>query len=218
MFSFNITLKEVGTNIEDFDGAKPFKVRAHPPPVEAKDELRGTIRDRLAALDDDRRDAETRRIMERLRTLPAYREADTILVYVSVDDEVPTRDLIADLLDRGYEVCVPRVVGPSLDAVAIESLDDLTPGTYSVPEPEGGRPYDPRLIELAIVPGLAFDHDANRLGRGGGHFDAFLDEFHPPAVALAFECQIVDAVPVEDHDEPVDLVVHAFGIEGRPTP
>lgn len=218
MFPFNITHKEVGTNIEDFDGAKPFKARAHRPPVEAKDELRETIRDRLAALSDDRRAEETRRIMERLRRLPAFRDADTILVYVSVDDEVPTRELIADLLEQGREVCVPRVVGPSLDAVPIESLDDLTPGKYGVPEPEGGRPFDPRLIELAIVPGLAFDHEANRLGRGGGHFDAFLAEFHPPAVALAFECQVVDGVPVEDHDEPVDLVVHAFGIEGRPTP
>lgn len=213
-----MTYKEVGTNIEGSGGAKPFKARPHPLPVEAKDELRETVRDRLAGLDDDRRAAETRRIFERLRRLPAYREADTVLVYVSVDDEVPTRDLIAGLLEEGREVCVPRVVGPSLDAVPIESLDDLSPGTYGVPEPEGGRPFDPRLIELAIVPGLAFDHDANRLGRGGGHFDKFLGDFHPPAVALAFECQIVDAVPVEDHDEPVDLVVHAFGIEGRPTP
>lgn len=190
----------------------------HGLPVATKQALRDEMRRRLAELDDDRRRLEADRVRQRLEALPVVREADAFLVYASVDDEVPTLDLIEDLLDAGREVCVPRVVGDSLDAVPVGGVDELSPGAFGVPEPPEGRPFDPRLLEVAVVPGLAFDRDGNRLGRGGGHFDRFLSDFHPPAVGLGFECQVVDEVPIEDHDVPVDLVVHAFGIEGRPTP
>lgn len=181
-----------------------------------KQDLRDRITARIAELEPDERIEETRRVRDRLEQVPAFEMADTLLVYVSLPDEVGTRDLIEDLLAEGREVCVPRCVGEGLDAVPIESLDDLETSGMGVPEPPGGRPHDPRLLDLAIVPGRAFDHRARRLGRGGGRFDRLLADLDPLSIGLSFECQIVHEVPTDPHDQPVDLVIHPWGTERRP--
>lgn len=208
-------LEGIVTNVEASDARTLFEGKRPDSTVGDKEALREEIAERIQAMPEDERAREAEAIRRRLEDLPAFRVADAVLVYVSLADEVPTRELIQDLLSQGREVCVPRSVGETIDAVPIDALEELVPGPDGVPAPPEHRPFDPRMLDLAVVPGRAFDHDRNRLGRGGGRFDRFLADFHPLSVGLAFECQIVDRVPVEDHDEPVDLVVHPWGLEGE---
>lgn len=179
----------------------------------AKRALRREVQRAVEEMPADRRATEGRAAVERLYDLDAFQRAKELMVYVSVEHEVPTRDLIEERLDAGVTVSVPRVAGGGLDVVPIESLKGLEPGPMGIPEPPG-RPEDPRLVDLAVVPGLAFDREGRRLGRGTGHFDRFLNEHDPPAAGLCFSRQLVEAVPVQEWDHPVDLVVTPDGVYG----
>ncbi len=95
--------------------------------------------------------------------------------------------------------------------VEISSFDDevMEIDDHGLRTPRDGRPLVPRLIDLVIVPGLAFDTAGNRLGRGGGYYDRFLRRLRRSAttVGLAFDAQIVDAVPADDRDFGMDIIV-----------
>lgn len=115
------------------------------------------------------------------------------------------------LLADGVTVCLPWVQGPELGMSAVGNLDELVPGWRGVrePPPAGRRPLRPSAIEAAIIPGVGFDAAGNRLGYGGGHFDRFLPRLPRGAVVIgvALDEQVVDAIPVEPHDRPVDVIV-----------
>lgn len=182
--------------------------------AQAKQDLRDRMRDALEAMTDAERAEESESVVKHLTDLPAFREARDVLLYVSLPEEVRTHALIeACLDDPDVTVSVPRVTGSGIDAVPFTSLDELEPGTFGILEPTG-RPEDPRLLDLAVLPGRAFDADGGRLGRGTGHFDRFLNEFDPPAVGLAYRLQVVETVPTGPYDHPVDAVVTADGVHG----
>jgi 5-formyltetrahydrofolate cyclo-ligase len=109
-------------------------------------------------------------------------------------------------------VALPRVVGPRLlEARHVTDPDaDLEPGAWGIPEPRKGLPaVPPRQIDAVVVPGAAFSVAGARCGYGGGFYDTYLPELRPgtPRVALAFETQIVDALPSAPHDLRVDTIV-----------
>ena len=91
---------------------------------------------------------------------------------------------------------------------------DLESGSYGIPEPRPGLPpASPESIDLIVVPGSAFGRSGDRMGYGGGFYDAFLPRLRAdtPRIALAFELQLVDDVPQEDHDLRIDVVVTERG-------
>jgi 5-formyltetrahydrofolate cyclo-ligase len=146
--------------------------------------------------------------------LPAWQQAGTIMSYVSFGSEVATPPLITAALAAGKRVAVPFCVREGRRLIASEVLafpDDLQPGTLGIlePRPESLRPLAPELIDLVIVPGVAFDRAGNRLGYGAGYYDRFLATLKPGAVTagLAFAKQIVASVYPEAHDRPVDMVI-----------
>jgi 5-formyltetrahydrofolate cyclo-ligase len=91
------------------------------------------------------------------------------------------------------------------------NFDDLTLSKYGLYEPqeEQQRPIPPQEVDLAILPGVAFDLRGYRLGYGGGYFDRFLDSLRPdcPKIALAYDFQVVTQLPVEEHDTKVDIII-----------
>lgn len=113
---------------------------------------------------------------------------------------------------KGKKVFVPRI-DPGLKRmrmVQIENLESLKPGRYGIlePAPGSGRPGDPGDLDLAVVPGMAFDREGGRLGRGKGYFDRFLQEAgRAYKIGLAFKFQLVEKVPCEAHDVRVDEVL-----------
>ena len=150
-------------------------------------------------------------------------------VYVSCARlrEVDTRAILSSLLASDKRCYVPliRPGRGNMELLRIDAVADMVPNKMSILEPSEldaqGRPREEALeaeepLDLVLVPGMAFDRAGRRLGRGGGYYDAFLtrcrehakERGRPPPVtmALAFDCQLMEAVPVEPHDAPIDLL------------
>lgn len=152
----------------------------------------------------------------RVAELPAFAGAGRIALYAALADEIPTRPLFDLARGGGLAVSFPRVEGEELVFAEVERWEDLVPGRYGVrqPHPQAPRCGPGRLI---VVPGVAFDGHGRRLGRGRGYYDRTLAAAEARGalrVGLAYEAQIVEAVPVEPHDQPVDVVVTECGIHG----
>lgn len=150
------------------------------------------------------------KIMSRLFSLSEFRGAKTIMFYVDAGNEVKTRDGITKALSEGKRVVVPKVKkGYGLLAIEIKSLDELSPGTFGILEPAGEKGISPEEIDLVVVPGVAFDKKGNRMGYGAGYYDSFLPKLRPEVkkVAIAFEMQVTDSLPAEEHDVKMDLII-----------
>lgn len=152
------------------------------------------------------------RIAERLRALREYEAAGTILFYASFRSEVATSGMIRGALDDGRAVCLPRVDGGALVIYRVKHPEtDLAPGLWDIPEPVRERCEEtaPGEIDLAVVPGAAYDRTGNRLGFGGGYYDRFLPRLRAGVarVAVAFGLQVVGEVPAGEHDQKVDIIV-----------
>jgi 5-formyltetrahydrofolate cyclo-ligase len=154
-------------------------------------------------------------IQHRLLALEQLRDRQSIFVYVSFRSEVATLTLIDALLDMGKTVIVPitRVQEKRLDAIHITNrATDLEPGYCDIPEPKEELcktgVVAPETIETILLPGSVFDERGGRFGYGGGYYDRFLAKVPTAArIGLAFDLQIVEKAPLQEHDEILDLVV-----------
>lgn len=167
-------------------------------------------RDSLSA-EERQRKSET--ITKHLLALPEFTGARSVFAYVSFRSEVETLSLIAHCLSRGVVVSVPLTLPAEHRLLAYAITDpnrDLAPGYCSIPEPLQTLPLvDPTSIEVVVMPGSVFDAKGGRLGYGGGYYDRFLQAAAQQAlrVGLAFDLQVVEAVPLESHDQPLDYLI-----------
>lgn len=177
-----------------------------------KPRLREEARARRAELDGEVRAAATAAVNLHLRQLPALLAADTVLAYAAHGDELDVSAVITDLVTSGTRVLLPRVVGGRLELARVTDLAALTLGYRGVREPVGPA-VAPEDVDVALVPGVAFDRSGGRLGQGGGHYDRLLPELRPtvPRIAPCFAIQVVERVPRETHDHVVDLLVTEDG-------
>jgi 5-formyltetrahydrofolate cyclo-ligase len=156
--------------------------------------------------------AKSAAIWERLSVMPEFAGATRLFLYISTMREVDTHGLIRQLLAMGREVSVPCFETATQRYVAslVHDFDaDLATGKFGIlePTPEAIRPSTSGQISAALVPGLAFDETGNRLGRGLGYFDRLLRQTSGVKIALAFDFQLLDEVPVEAHDLRMDFIV-----------
>jgi len=151
------------------------------------------------------------RIRERVLRLGSYKNAHTVLCYVSTALEIDTRLLMRQMLDDGKRVAVPCCVPdtPEIIFYFINSMDDLRPGTYSIlePDPLSCSPCDPALDALCLVPGLSFDDQGYRLGYGKGYYDRFLASFTGLAIGLCYFRDLTRKLPRGRFDFPVHTMV-----------
>jgi len=142
-------------------------------------------------------------------SLECIRDAPAVLTYVgSKDNEVDTLGLIGLLLDADMPAYVPLMQPPrDLAWIRIGDVAVLKPNPHGILEPPFAvtRPYDPEAP--VFVPGVAWTREGHRIGYGGGYFDRFLKKHAGPTIGLAYEAQLVDSLPLEPHDLPVDYVV-----------
>ena len=153
----------------------------------------------------------SRAVTRRFRRLAAVQRARTLFCFASFRSEVDTQGILLWALRRGLVTAVPRVLGPrQMVAVRITDLCDLDPGYCNIPEPHPELPLVPATeIDVAVLPGVAFDEQGGRMGYGGGYYDTFLHQLRPNAtrIALAFEEQVVSCVPCRPHDVRAQLIV-----------
>ena len=153
----------------------------------------------------------SKKIGETLLNLPEVKNASHLLYYVSYNGEVNTHDLIKKSLSMNKSIYVP-ISNPSTHTLTLSKLkqfDDLIPGTYGILEPkkEAFMPVPIDLIEVIIVPGVAFDDKGHRIGQGGGYYDWLLSNVNTISIALAFEFQIKKTIPTEAHDQSVNCII-----------
>ncbi len=175
-----------------------------------KKELRKRIKALKNELTAENKQRQAEIVYKKLEASDEFRKANTILMYWAMSDEMPTKSFINKWF-ADKEIYLPVVDGDDLRIVKYEGEDKMVPGAkYGIPEPAGPEISDESQIELVIVPGVAFDADNNRMGRGAGYYDRILNRI-PKAkkLALAFDFQMVDKVPTEPHDIKMDQVIHA---------
>jgi 5-formyltetrahydrofolate cyclo-ligase len=179
----------------------------------AKNALRTVVREKLYRLVPAERETKSLVIRSRLAKLDIFQTAqktDRLMIYLNFGNEVQTLPLIG-----GSSVIVPFCTGDEMIPLRIESPEDLELGRFGILEPkpvfreDAKRRVLPEQIDCVIVPGLAFDAACYRLGRGKGYYDRFLCRLPPQTVriGLAFECQIIEKIPVQPWDIPVSLII-----------
>jgi 5-formyltetrahydrofolate cyclo-ligase len=152
-------------------------------------------------------------IKQKLFCLPEFKTAKAILFYASFRTEVDTIGMIEESFRMGKSVFVPKVdkIQHRLQLYEIKDLRELSPGYMGIPEPflPDQRVRVIKDVDLAIVPGACFDRFGNRLGYGAGYYDILLSDVKKkiPFIALAYEEQLIDAIPSEKHDIKVDAIV-----------
>ena len=200
-----------------------------------KEDLRREIRRRKQQYTPAQLEELSEPIIARLR--PHLVDARVVMAYYSLPDEVNTHQLLDDLVAEGKTVLLPKV----LDTTTMElrrytGPHDLAPGPFGILEPSGSKyshsslltPHSSKTppIDVALIPGVAFDALGHRLGRGRGYYDRFLRTLgtvpsvssaanyrgtvpgvRPRLIGLCFDFQIVPSVPVDPTDIPVDQVI-----------
>ncbi|MFQ5852736.1 MAG: 5-formyltetrahydrofolate cyclo-ligase [Candidatus Binatia bacterium] len=154
----------------------------------------------------------SRLIKERVVHLPAYLRSRSVVLYSPIGKEVATEEIRDCALNDGKGVFYPRLGdGEELHLVRVDSFRDLRPGRYGILEPVGNRLMtgEEQGDLVVFVPGLAFDLRGNRLGRGKGCYDRALKQLGVgvKCLALAYEFQIVQELPVEEWDERVHQII-----------
>ena len=154
-----------------------------------------------------------RRIADVFSALPEFSDLSRFAIFASMGGEPDTRPLFELIVDSGREALLPRCVeGGRLEFRRVEAWSALEPGRFGILEPGVSAERVPATsIDLFLVPGLAFDRQGARLGRGGGYYDRSLPS-SARVWGLAFESQWVAAVPMETHDVPVEAVLTEAGL------
>jgi 5-formyltetrahydrofolate cyclo-ligase len=154
-------------------------------------------------------------IWDRFAGLAQYASAATVMLYVHMRDEVRTQPFLLQAIASGKRVVVPYCVNDDLELFNLQSMNELAIGTYGILEPRlelraaPGRRADARTIDLVMLPGVAFDRRGGRIGHGRGYYDRLLPRLRPETslVAVAFECQLFDEVPMLEHDVFADMII-----------
>jgi len=176
----------------------------------AKEELRRSMRERLRGMNPALHAEASLTICQMAAHQAAFKEARCVALFVPLPSEPDVRLLIEEAWAEGKRVALPLMIkqksGPQLDWHEVANWDEVVlPGPFGLREPDPLRCSRVPLkeIDCVFVPGLAFDHDGFRLGRGGGYYDYFLSQApaNLPRFGIMFDCQRVPIVPREPHDQ-----------------
>lgn len=151
----------------------------------------------------------SRAITDTLINIDDVKNAECIMIYLSSFNEPDTFGLLNLMQDSGKKIIVPVsdtdtfTITPSL----ITSVSDLIRGAYGIYEPSEIIPVHINEIDVALIPGIAFSKNRDRLGFGKGYYDRFLAEFTGTKIGIGYDFQIRNNIPVSDHDVKMDLIV-----------
>jgi len=179
-----------------------------------KKTLRTEMLEKRAQLKANEILSKSEEIKNKLFQLEEFENANFIFSFISFKDEIHTHDIIKDTINMGKKIGVPVTIKNPRKLLVSEVKDfdnELEIGPYDIlaPKKEFERIIDPKLVDLVLVPGLAFDEYGFRLGYGGGYYDRFFTEIEKnvPKIGLCFNIQIIDKVPINSYDIPVDYII-----------
>lgn len=173
-----------------------------------KKNLRKKIREQKRAMTAEEIEAESKQLQTIFLASEYYRDAKTIYGYLPYNQEVRTVPILEKALADGKQVAVPKVYGDEMRFIYLPDLTQVENGYSGIPEPIADGPVADDPTALVLMPGLAFTREGQRIGYGGGFYDRFLSaEPNHPTVALCYDFQLVQALPTEEFDIPVDEVI-----------
>jgi len=177
--------------------------------VTRKRALRKELNQRQCSLSNEYKELASIEIARRAFESKEYQEAGTIFIYCGTSNEVDTSIIIKDALKKGKHVALPKTLSLGImDALEIESMEDLIPERHGILEPkEGSRKIQPEEIDLALIPCLGFSRDGYRIGYGGGFYDRFLPKGDFTKIIIAFEKMSVEDMPIGSFDHKVDKTI-----------
>lgn len=151
-------------------------------------------------------------IQQKLLDLPEFQLARTVMLFLDFREEVETTAMAEATIAGKKKLVLPRCAphGILLPIEVRDLIQDIEPGAYGIREPKLILGVvDPLEIDLIIVPGSGFDLQGNRLGYGGGYYDRFFMLLNPltPRIALGFECQVIEQVPIDKHDAIMTMLI-----------
>ena len=175
-----------------------------------KKELRRQIREKKRAMTENQINEASERLGRLFLDCPQYKAARTIYGYLPYNQEVRTVPMLEQAMRDGKKVAVPKCYGDEMRFIYMDDLSQVEKGYANIPEPIADGPVADDPTALVLMPGLAFTKEGNRMGYGGGFYDKFLaSEPDHPTVALCYDFQMVDYIPTDDYDIPVDCVLWA---------
>lgn len=146
----------------------------------------------------------SKQIAKNLMEQPFFQTAQTIMVYLSINSEVKTIELVKKMLSLGKRLCAPVcMAGGMMVAKSFSSLDELKCGRFGILEPQGDEVFD---IDLILVPGLGFNERFHRIGYGAGYYDRFLENLSAVTCGLFYDEQRADFEEAA-HDLPLDYII-----------
>ncbi|MEN7972361.1 MAG: 5-formyltetrahydrofolate cyclo-ligase [Verrucomicrobiota bacterium] len=174
-----------------------------------KQQIRREIGARRKELKPQWVETSSTQIVENLQSLKAFQTAKTVALYMAIAGEVNIDALFPKCRESGKHVCIPvfNSVSKIYEMAEITPETKFTRGHYGIMEPQKVALVSMKEVDLVAVPGVAFDRKGNRLGRGGGYYDRLLEGFSGISAAIAFDFQILQKIPTEQHDKPVDVLV-----------
>lgn len=177
--------------------------------MKSKQDIRKETEVRRGALDPHWIETASERIIRNFQTLEAFQSAKTIALYMAIGGEVNLDPLFPECWKSGKRTCIPvfNAEAQIYQMAEITAATECQAGHFGIREPLCPALCAMDSIDLMALPGVAFDPKGHRLGRGGGYYDRLLEGFAGVTAALAFDFQILPAIPVEPHDHPVDALV-----------
>jgi len=173
--------------------------------------FRKRIKEKINALSTETLKHKSCEIQKKVLGLEIFRQAQVILGYAALPDEVDTQNILDDIFTNGKTLLLPRseTDGLIIPRVVKNLKTDVSKGQFDILEPKRGNPFPLNRIDLILVPGRAFDRNRFRLGRGKGFYDRFLSDQRLAAttVGLAFQLQVGEKIPISPHDRKLDIVV-----------
>lgn len=170
-----------------------------------KREIRRRIKNLRLMLSELEKEAAAEEVFSRLEKTAAFMMADNVLMYHSLPDELSTIRFLKKWQNRKH-FFLPRVNGVNLEILPYEE-SRLELGSFHIEEPTGNDLTDIDDIELMVVPAVAFDRKGNRLGRGKGFYDRLLATSKATKVGVGYEFQLLDSIPSESYDIPMDMII-----------
>lgn len=170
-----------------------------------KTEIRKKIRDLKVLMTEIDRITASDTVFQRLEETAAFILADNILMYHSLPDEIETIRFLNKWKGR-KKFYLPRVSGVNLELLPYDE-STLADGYNHIKEPTGDNIFPVEKIDIIVAPGVAFDRKGRRLGRGKGFYDRLLAETKATKIGVGYEFQLVDEIPAESHDVPMDIVI-----------
>ena len=187
----------------------------------SKKALRKEIKIKVANIPMEERIKQSQEVTHAVLQMPEYKNAKSLAIYLHMNDEIQTEELLEHSLASNKKCYIPRYFmgGNRMEMVELKNMDDynnLPTTKWNIKQPKDDEPRPEALdhgLDLILVPGMAFNLKGHRLGRGKGYYDTYLAKclaksIKPVTIALAFKEQVLDEIPVDDHDFLIDKIIY----------